>query len=111
MDNVRKTPAVLDFPIVLLEEFIAVHYDSVRTASVRTNIYILEFVRSSKSIIDVDSDDESEKNNAASVPTSSRMRDVVKRIRSYLNAHSNGEMNKKIDDIEQIVDNLMLKTM
>uniref|UniRef100_A0A8C4RFJ1 HTH CENPB-type domain-containing protein n=1 Tax=Erpetoichthys calabaricus TaxID=27687 RepID=A0A8C4RFJ1_ERPCA len=71
--------------------------------------HILEFVQSSKNIIDADSDDENEMNNAAPVPTSSEMRNIMKSMRSYLDAHSNGEMNNKIDDIEQFVDNLMLK--
>uniref|UniRef100_A0A8C4SC05 HTH CENPB-type domain-containing protein n=1 Tax=Erpetoichthys calabaricus TaxID=27687 RepID=A0A8C4SC05_ERPCA len=62
---------------------------------------ILEFVQSSKNIIDADSDDENEMNNAAPVPTSSEMRNIMKSMRSYLDANSNGEMNNKMDDIEQ----------
>ena len=30
-------------------------------------------------------------------------------MRSYLDAHSNGEMNKTMDDLEQFVDNIVLK--
>ncbi|GFW16111.1 hypothetical protein TNCV_4681031 [Trichonephila clavipes] len=48
-------------------------------------------------------------NNASPVPMSSEMRNVMKSMCNYLDAHSNGEMNNKIDDIEQFVDNLMLK--
>ncbi|GFT31988.1 hypothetical protein TNCV_3468421 [Trichonephila clavipes] len=61
---------------------------------------LLEFFQKSKNIIDGDSDDEKEMNGAGSVPTSSEMRNVTKRMRSYLDAHCNGEMNSKIDDIE-----------
>ncbi|GFW37695.1 HTH_Tnp_Tc3_2 domain-containing protein [Trichonephila clavipes] len=39
---------------------------------------ILEFVRSSKNIIDADSKDENEMNNAAPVTTSSEMRNIIK---------------------------------
>ncbi|GFT38481.1 hypothetical protein TNCV_1247761 [Trichonephila clavipes] len=40
--------------------------------------HILEFVQSSKNIIDADSGGENEMNNAASVPTSSKMRNIMK---------------------------------
>ncbi|GFT87791.1 hypothetical protein TNCV_799071 [Trichonephila clavipes] len=63
---------------------------------------ILEFVQSSKNIIDTDSDDESEKNNAAPVPTSSEMRITMKSMRSSSHEHSNGEMNSKMDNIKQL---------
>ncbi|GFW09437.1 hypothetical protein TNCV_3995441 [Trichonephila clavipes] len=62
---------------------------------------ILEFVQLLKSIIDADAGDENEVKNAAPVPTSSEMRNIMKNMRSYLDAHSNGEMNKRMDDIEQ----------
>ncbi|GFW06114.1 hypothetical protein TNCV_4479061 [Trichonephila clavipes] len=54
-------------------------------------------VQSSKNIIDADSDDENEMNEAAPVPTSSEMKNVMKSMRSYLDAHYNGEMNTKMD--------------
>ncbi|GFS85939.1 hypothetical protein TNCV_1219371 [Trichonephila clavipes] len=54
----------------------------------------------SKNIIDADSDDENKMNNAAPVPTSSEMRKVRKSTHSCLDAHSNGEMNNKMDDID-----------
>ena len=34
---------------------------------------------------------------------------MIKSMRSYLDAHSNGEMNKTMDDLEQFVDNMVLK--
>ncbi|GFT07761.1 transposable element Tcb1 transposase [Trichonephila clavipes] len=64
---------------------------------------ILLFCPSSKCIIDADSDDESEMNKAAHVPTSSEMRNIRKSMRIYLEAHSNGEMNNKRDEIEKFV--------
>ncbi|GFU93514.1 hypothetical protein TNCV_947561 [Trichonephila clavipes] len=64
---------------------------------------ILEFVQRLKNIIDADFDHENEMNDAAPVPTSSEMRNVLKGMRSYLDAHSKGEMNNKMDDIEQFV--------
>ncbi|GFW84537.1 hypothetical protein TNCV_457181 [Trichonephila clavipes] len=51
-----------------------------------------------------DSDDEDEMNNAVSVPPSSEIRNVMKRMRSYLDARSKGEMNTKMDDIVQFAD-------
>ncbi|GFU21515.1 hypothetical protein TNCV_3827241 [Trichonephila clavipes] len=56
---------------------------------------ILEFYQSSKHITDVDSDDEDEMNYTAPVPTSSEMRPIIKTMHRYLDAHFNGEMNKK----------------
>ncbi|GFV29362.1 transposable element Tcb1 transposase [Trichonephila clavipes] len=47
--------------------------------------------------------------NSAPVPTFPEMRDIMKSVDSYLGAHSNGEMNSKMDDMEKLVDNLMLK--
>ncbi|GFW84723.1 hypothetical protein TNCV_1814531 [Trichonephila clavipes] len=67
------------------------------------------FLQSSKNIIDADPDDENEKNKAAPVPSLSEMRNIMMSIRRYLEAYSNGEMNNKMDDIEQFVDSLMLK--
>ncbi|GFW43091.1 uncharacterized protein TNCV_1474861 [Trichonephila clavipes] len=60
-------------------------------------------------IIDTDSNDENVMNNATPVPTSFEIRNVMKSMRSYLDAHSKDEMNNKMDDIKQFVDNLMLK--
>ncbi|GFU19554.1 hypothetical protein TNCV_21291 [Trichonephila clavipes] len=42
----------------------------------------------------------------APVPTSSEMENIMKSTRSYLDSYSNGEMNNKMDDIEQFVDDL-----
>ncbi|GFV47925.1 hypothetical protein TNCV_3043971 [Trichonephila clavipes] len=64
----------------------------------------LELVQSSKN-----SDGENEMNDAASVPKSSEMRNIMKSMRSYLDAHSHEEMNDKMYDTERFVDNLMLK--
>ncbi|GFW46298.1 hypothetical protein TNCV_1388001 [Trichonephila clavipes] len=56
-----------------------------------------------------DSVDGNEMNNETPVPTSSEIRNIVKRIRSYFDEHSNAQMNNKMDDIEPFVDDLMLK--
>ncbi|GFW80590.1 hypothetical protein TNCV_3234421 [Trichonephila clavipes] len=60
-------------------------------------------LKTKKNIIDADSDDEKEMSNAAPVPTLSEMRDVMKSMRSYLDAQSNGELNNKMDHIEQLL--------
>ncbi|GFX24160.1 hypothetical protein TNCV_2436531 [Trichonephila clavipes] len=106
MNKIRKTPAGLDCFIVLAEEFISV--DNVLTEPLMADI--LEFVRSSKNIINVDSDSENEMNKAASVPTLFELRNVMKCILSYIEAHSNGKINSKMEaNVEKFVDNLILK--
>ncbi|GFU67133.1 DDE-1 domain-containing protein [Trichonephila clavipes] len=107
MNIIWKTPAGLDCSILLLEEFIAVD-DNVCTAPIMAGKDILEFVQSSH-IIGADPADEREMNNVASVPKSSEMRNVIKSMRSYLDAYSIGEMNNKMNDIELFFDNLMIK--
>ncbi|GFU13546.1 hypothetical protein TNCV_938321 [Trichonephila clavipes] len=54
---------------------------------------------------------ETDMNNAAPVPTSSVMRNVMKSIRNNLDAHFNGEMNNKMEDIERFVDFILKRTM
>ncbi|GFS75017.1 DDE-1 domain-containing protein [Trichonephila clavipes] len=106
MNKIRKTPAGSDCPIVLSEEFIKIDDDNVYKTPIMAGKDILEFVQSSKNIIEAD---ENEMKNAAPVPTSSEIRNVMKSNRSYIDAHFNGEMNNKMDDIEQFVHNLILK--
>ncbi|GFY20166.1 hypothetical protein TNCV_2148591 [Trichonephila clavipes] len=59
-----------------------------------------------KNMLSPYSDDENEKNDGAPVsyPTSSEKRNVTKSKRSYLDAYPNGEINKKMDDIEHFVE-------
>ncbi|GBM08365.1 hypothetical protein AVEN_108365-1 [Araneus ventricosus] len=106
-----KFNTLLDCPIVLLDEFVTVD-DDVFIAPIVTNEDILGIVQSSNDPIDVGSDDEfdNEIKIAVPVPITSKLRNIVKSIRSYLAMHSNVQMNKTMDDIEQFVDNLMLKT-
>ncbi|GFV35227.1 hypothetical protein TNCV_620231 [Trichonephila clavipes] len=89
------------FPTASLEEFVAVEVTVVIRYSPNYDKDISEFVQSSKNIIDADSDDKIEMNIAAPVPTSSEMRNIMKSMRNYLDAHSNSEMNNKMNDIEQ----------
>ncbi|GFU92593.1 hypothetical protein TNCV_4795211 [Trichonephila clavipes] len=67
-----------DCPNVLSEEFVALNDDNVCTASIMVDKGILEFLRSLTCIIDADSDDENEMNNAAPVPPSSEIKNVIK---------------------------------
>ncbi|GFY15129.1 hypothetical protein TNCV_1569441 [Trichonephila clavipes] len=60
---------------------------------------ILKSDKSSKNTVDGDSDDENEMNTAAPIPTSSEMMTIMKSMLSYLDTHSNGEMNNRINDI------------
>ncbi|GFV78312.1 hypothetical protein TNCV_94721 [Trichonephila clavipes] len=54
-------------------------------------------------LTEADSGDENEMNNATPIPTSSEMKIIMKCMRSYLNAHFNGGMNNKMDDIKQFL--------
>ncbi|GFV08883.1 hypothetical protein TNCV_3821261 [Trichonephila clavipes] len=102
----------MEFPIVSSEEFIAENADNVCVDPIIANKDTLEFIKSSKSIINADSNIEKEINNAIPVPTSSEMKNTMKSILCYLDAHSNGEMNNKREDIKQYAKNVMLwKTM
>ncbi|GFV07822.1 DDE-1 domain-containing protein [Trichonephila clavipes] len=109
MNKIQKTPAELNYPTLSLEEFVTVDDNNVYTDPILADKDFLEFVQSAKNIMDADSSNENEMNNAAPVPTSSEMRNIMKIMRSYLDMHSNGDMNNKMDDLEQCVENLMLK--
>ncbi|GFY34901.1 hypothetical protein TNCV_154741 [Trichonephila clavipes] len=105
MNKIQQALAGLDYctTTVPSEEFVAADDDKMCTAPVIADKDILEFVQSSKNIVHTHSDDESEMNNSTPVPTSFEMRNITKNILSYLDAHSNGEMNHKMDDIEHFV--------
>ncbi|GFX07234.1 hypothetical protein TNCV_2972111 [Trichonephila clavipes] len=77
------------------EEFVAADDAKACTAPIMADNGILKFVQSSKNIIDADSDNKNEMNNAAPDPSLSEMW-IMKNMRSYIDAHSNGEMNKKM---------------
>ncbi|GFY33308.1 SCAN domain-containing protein 3 [Trichonephila clavipes] len=87
--DLTKVLALLDCPTVSSEEFVAVDDDNMYRAPIMPYKDLREFVESSKSIIDADSDDEYEMNNAALVPTSSKVRDMMKIMRSYVDTYSN----------------------
>jgi len=72
---------------------------------------IMEIVQNQNDSTYVDSDNESENgiSDAVPVPSTSEMRKIIKSMRRYLNAQSNGEMDKTMDDLEQFVDNVVLK--
>lgn len=105
-----KVSALLDCPTLSLNEYVAVD-DNVCTAPIMTQKEIVEIVQNPNDSTYVDSDDESENgiSDAVPVPSTSEMRKIIKSMRSYLNAQSNGEMDKTMDDLEQFVDNVVLK--
>ncbi|GFU65789.1 hypothetical protein TNCV_5059231 [Trichonephila clavipes] len=67
MKKTRKTPAGFDSPIALSEEFLEIYDDNARTAPLRADKDISEFVQSSKNVIDADSDSKRKMNKVASV--------------------------------------------
>ncbi|GFT09823.1 RNA-directed DNA polymerase from mobile element jockey [Trichonephila clavipes] len=77
--------------------------DNLSTAPIMAGKVILGFVQSLKNIMDADSEEENEISNAAPVPMTSEKRNIIKRMRNYSDAHSNGEMNIKMEEIEQSV--------
>ncbi|GFY33448.1 hypothetical protein TNCV_2227171 [Trichonephila clavipes] len=85
------------------EELVAMDNDNVCTDPIMADKDILEFVQSLKNNIDADSGDEIEMNNASPIPTSSEMRNIMKSMHSYIDAHSNGEMDNIVNIIEQFV--------
>ncbi|GFU25281.1 transposable element Tcb2 transposase [Trichonephila clavipes] len=79
MNKILKTQAGLGCPIVLSGKFITVDDDvCIMAVPIIAGKGILEFVQSSKNIIEADSNDENEMNNAFPVPTSSEKRNVLK---------------------------------
>ncbi|GFV36642.1 hypothetical protein TNCV_1033181 [Trichonephila clavipes] len=95
-----KAFVFLDCPHRIIGRIRFIEDDNVCTAPIIADKDTLEFVQSSKNIIDADFNNENEMNNAAPVPTSSKILNVMKSRRSYLDAHTNGEVNNKMDDIE-----------
>ncbi|GFY14589.1 hypothetical protein TNCV_4827931 [Trichonephila clavipes] len=89
----QKVSVLLDCPTASSEEFIVVGNDNVCTALFMTDKDIWEFVQSSKNIIDADSWDENEMDNANPFLTSLETKNIMKSIRSYLNVCPNGERN------------------
>ncbi|GFU85377.1 hypothetical protein TNCV_2386811 [Trichonephila clavipes] len=77
MDLFEKVSVLLDCLTISSAELAAVNDDDVCITPSVANKVILEFVKSSKNIIDSDSDDENEMNNAAPVPSTSEMRNIA----------------------------------
>ncbi|GFU80567.1 uncharacterized protein TNCV_534411 [Trichonephila clavipes] len=109
MTKIWKTPSGLDCSTESVEEFISVDDENACKAPIMAEKNILESVRNLKNVIDADSVNEKKMNNAALVPTSFEMVNIMKSMRSYLDTYFNGEVNNKKVDIERFVDDLMLK--
>ncbi|GFY10666.1 hypothetical protein TNCV_2194871 [Trichonephila clavipes] len=77
MSKIQKTRGGLYCPAVSLEEFVAVDDGNVCTVPIMADKGILEFLQSSKNIIDADSEDEIKMSKAAPVPTPSEMRNII----------------------------------
>ncbi|GFV58187.1 hypothetical protein TNCV_3549431 [Trichonephila clavipes] len=77
----EKVAVLMDCPTVSWEEFVAVDDSNACTASIIIDKNILEFVKSSKNIIEADCDVENEMCNAdLFVFTSSEMKNVIKKF-------------------------------
>ncbi|GFT11547.1 hypothetical protein TNCV_2523611 [Trichonephila clavipes] len=77
--------------------------DNVCTAAITANKDILVYVQSLNDIVGIDSNNENEINIATPVPTSSDMRNIMKSMRSYFEAHSNEEQpNRKIKSCSRL---------
>ncbi|GFS71929.1 hypothetical protein TNCV_1702101 [Trichonephila clavipes] len=73
----EKAAVLMDCPTVSWEEFVAVNDSNACTASIIIDKNILEFVKSSKNIIEADCDVENEMSNADLVFTSSGMKNAI----------------------------------
>ncbi|GFW71146.1 hypothetical protein TNCV_91891 [Trichonephila clavipes] len=93
---------LLDCLIVLSEEFVAVDDDNLCTASFMADKDTMEFVQSSKNIVGADSDDENELNYVVALPTSSEMKNIMKNMRSYLDAHFIGRSGVISDGLSHL---------
>ncbi|GFW38078.1 hypothetical protein TNCV_835181 [Trichonephila clavipes] len=90
----------------IIEEFVTVDGDNVCTAPQLWQTKRVWSLLKTQNIIDANSDDEKEMNNSAPAPpTSSEIRNIMENMFSYLNAHTDGEKNNKMVDIELFVDN------
>ncbi|GFU44041.1 hypothetical protein TNCV_4963531 [Trichonephila clavipes] len=99
---IEKGPHKESFLLWRQEDFFSLHLVQDSASLSRSHLGLLGTFEGGRFFLfPPDSDDENEMNNAAPVPTSFEMRNVMKSMHSYLDAHSNGEMNKEMDDIEQ----------
>ncbi|GFW98786.1 hypothetical protein TNCV_2837471 [Trichonephila clavipes] len=73
------------------EESTAIDDGNVCREEIMTDKNILGYVQSSRNIFDANSDDENGTNNAALVPKSSEMRNIMESMLSYLDAYVNGK--------------------
>ncbi|GFW90385.1 hypothetical protein TNCV_3509331 [Trichonephila clavipes] len=94
MNKIRKTPAelsvLLDCPTVSLKEFVAVDDDNVTNCGKQRHFGVRLKL---KNISDAVSDDKLKL--IMKITTSYEKQNTMKSMRSYLDAHSNGEMNNK----------------
>ncbi|GFS85994.1 hypothetical protein TNCV_1219861 [Trichonephila clavipes] len=96
----EKGFVLLDCPTEPSEEFVEEDDDNECTALIIADNVVLVFVKTSKSITEADSGYEKEMNSATPV---SEMKDIMKSMQNYSDTHSRGEMNNKMDDVEQFV--------
>ncbi|GFT46393.1 hypothetical protein TNCV_3127351 [Trichonephila clavipes] len=99
----EKVSVLLNCLTISSEKFVEVDDDNLSTALIMAAQSHFGVCPKLKNIINADSIDENEMNNAGPVPTLSEMRDIMKSRYSYLDVHSNDEVNNKRDVIEQIV--------
>ncbi|GFX83690.1 hypothetical protein TNCV_349541 [Trichonephila clavipes] len=98
----EKTSVLYGFFHTVSSE-IAIDVGNMCTAPIMADKGVSKFVQSSKNIIHEDSDGENEMNNAAPVPKSSEIKNIMKRMRRYLDVHSNDEIYNKIDGSKHFV--------
>ncbi|GFX30130.1 hypothetical protein TNCV_2618401 [Trichonephila clavipes] len=79
--NCLRVSVLLNGPTASSEEFVAVDDDNVCTATQLWQTKTLwSLFKAQKNILDADFDDENEVNNAAFVPTSSEVRNIMKNM-------------------------------
>ncbi|GFT56484.1 hypothetical protein TNCV_2334441 [Trichonephila clavipes] len=95
----REAEGRIGFPYCIIGRINPVNHGNVCT----TKLWLRDFGacdKDSTNIIHTDPDEENERSNEVLVPTSSEVKSIMKNIFNYLEAHSNGEMNNRMNDIE-----------
>ncbi|GFX85791.1 hypothetical protein TNCV_2471931 [Trichonephila clavipes] len=86
----EKVFVLFECPTVLSEGFAAIDDDKVYTTQLRQTTTLWSMFKAKKNITEAESDDKNEMNIAAPVLVSSKMKNIMKNMRNYLDATSNG---------------------
>lgn len=106
----EKVSRLLHCLTIPLNEHVEVDED-LYTALVLIHKYILEifYNKNNSTYVDFDGGSGNGINDEVPVPLTSQMQKMIINMLCYLDAHSNREMNKTINDCEEFVDNILME--